>query len=95
MFVELTPLEETRSYKELVAIGKKEGKKEGEKKATKRLIARMIANKFNIKIQRITPRLKSLRIKDMIELGDNIFTMNSLEDAFQWINSRKKKLTMA
>jgi len=32
MFVELTPLEKTRSYKELVAIGKREGKKEGEKK---------------------------------------------------------------
>ena len=99
MFVELTPLEKTRSYKELVAIGKREGKREGEregeKKATRRLITRIVANKFNINSQRIAPRLRSLRTKDMIELADNIFSMNSFEDAFQWIEERKKIIKMA
>ena len=91
MFIELTPLEKTRSYKELVAIGKKEGKKE----ATRSLISRMVANKFNINSQRISPRLKALRTKDMVEFADNLFSMNSFEDAFQWIDERKKKIKMA
>ena len=91
MFVELTPLEKTRSYKELVAIGKKKG----EKKATRRIISRIIANRFNISLQHILPRMKSLRTKDMIELGDKIFTMHSFEDAFQWIDKRKKKIMLA
>jgi len=30
----------------------------------------------------------------MIELADNIFSMNSFEDALQWIEERKKKNKM-
>jgi len=105
MFVELTPLENTRSYKELVAIGEKKGekkgrkegektgRKEGEKKAARQIITRLVTQKFNIKSQRISPRLRSLRTRDMIELADQILSMNSYEDAFQWIDERKKKLT--
>jgi predicted transposase YdaD len=107
MFLELTPLEKTRSYKELVAIGKKEGKKEGKiegkiegkkegkMEATRRLITRLVANKFNINYRRVAPRLRALRTKDMIEFADNLFSMNSFEDAFQWIDERKKKIKMA
>ena len=111
MFVELTPLEKTRSYKELVAIGKKEGRKEGKKEGkeegikegikegkeegAKRLIAPQMAQKFGIKVQRVTPRLRSLRTKDIMELGENLLTMNSFEDAYQWINVRKKQIKMA
>ena len=92
MFVELTPLEKTRSYKELVAIGKKEGKKEGKEEATRQIITRIVANKFNINSQRIAPRLRVLRTRDMIELADQIFSMNSFEDAFHWIDERKKSI---
>ena len=111
MFVELTPLEETRSYKELVAIGEKKGEKKGEKrgekrgekigekigseKGVKKLIARLIAQKFGIKIQRVTPRLRPLRTKDIMELGESLLTMDSFEDANQWINVRKKQIKMA
>ena len=98
MFVELSPLEETRSYKELVAIGKKEGKKEGKREGKKegaketaqKLISRQMARKFNISIQRVSPRLRSLPTKDIMELGENLLTMNSYEDAFQWITDRKR-----
>jgi len=108
MFVELTPLENTRSYKELVAIGEKKGekkgekigekkgekkgKKEGKKEASRQIITRLVTKKFNIKSQRISPRLRSLRTRDMIELADQILFMNSHEDAFQWIDERKKKI---
>jgi predicted transposase YdaD len=103
MFVPLTPLEETRSYKELVAIGKKEGiklgkkdgrkegRKEGESLATRRTIARMIARRFNINIRRVIPRLRSLPINDVIDLGDQLFVMKTFSEAFQWIDDRKKE----
>ena len=100
MFVQLTPLEETRSYKELVAIGRKEGKKEGEKEGKKegnkegmqKIIARLMARKFNISVQRVSPRLRPLRTKDIEELGEHLLFMDSYEDAFQWINDRKKNI---
>ena len=92
MFVELTPLEETRSYKELVAKGQVIGEKIGEKKAAQRLIARQISKKFDINIQRISPRLRPLRTDDIMELGEHLLAMNSYEDAFQWINNRKQKI---
>ena len=100
MFVELTPLEETRSYKELVSLGEKkgrkegikEGRKEGKKEATKRIVAKMIANRFNINTQRISPRLRSLSIADLDDLCDHLFKMKSQDEAFKWINDRKRLL---
>jgi len=31
------------------------------------------------------PRLNPLRTKDIMELGENLLTMSSFEDAFKWI----------
>jgi len=92
MFVELTPLEETRSYKELVSLGVKKGREEGKKEATKRIVAKMIANRFNINTQRISPRLRSLSIADLDDLCDHLFKMKSQDEAFKWINDRKRLL---
>ena len=54
-----------------------------------------MAKKFNIQLRRIMPRLEPLRINDMMELGENLLTMNSFEDAHQWINNRKRIIKMA
>ncbi|KPA17180.1 hypothetical protein MHK_002602 [Candidatus Magnetomorum sp. HK-1] len=86
MFVKLTPLEETRSYKELVTLGEKSG----EKKAAGKIVARIMAKKFDTKIQRISPRLRPLQTKDIMDLGDSLLAMNTFEDALRWINERKK-----
>ncbi|KPA14241.1 transposase YhgA family protein, partial [Candidatus Magnetomorum sp. HK-1] len=67
----------------------------GEKRAAKKLIAKQMAKKFNIQLRRIMPRLEPLRINDMMELGENLLTMNSFEDAHQWINNRKRIIKMA
>jgi len=75
--------------------GEKKGKKKGEKKAAKKLIAKLLSKKFNIQLRRIMPRLEPLRTKDMMELGEHLLTMNSFEDAFQWINNRKQMIKMA
>jgi len=68
---------------------------EGEKKAAKKLIAKQMSKKFDIQLRRIMPRLEPLRTVDMMELGENLLTMNSFEDAYQWINNRKQMIKMA
>jgi len=75
--------------------GEKEGEKKGEKKAAIKLIAKQMARKFDINLRRIMPRLKPLRTDDLMELGEHILSMTSFEDAFQWINNRKKMIKMA
>ena len=94
MFAELTPLEQTRSYRELVAIGEKRGEKRGQDLATRRIIAQLIAKKFNIHIQRVIPRLRSLPIKDVIALSDHLFAMKSFIETFQWIDERKSQIKL-
>ena len=68
---------------------------EGERKAAKKLIAKLMSKKFDIQLRRIMPRLEPLRTVDMMELGENLLTMNSFEDAYQWINTRKQMIKMA
>ena len=71
-------------------IGKEIGQKIGQKKATKKLIAMQMAEKFNINTRRVMPKLEPLRINDMMELGKDILSMDSYEDAYQWIDERKR-----
>jgi len=66
------------------------GEKRGEKKATKKMIATLMAEKFNINARRVMPKLEPLRINDMMELGKDLFSMNSYEDAYEWIDERKR-----
>ena len=54
-----------------------------------------MSKKFDIQLRRIMPRLEPLRTDDMMELGENLLTMNSFEDAYQWINTRKRMIKMA
>ena len=92
-------ISQTKVGKELIEEGeikgKIEGKIEGEKKAAKKIIARLMSKKFNIQLRRIMPRLEPLRTDDMMELGEHLLSMNTFEDAFQWINNRKKMIKMA
>ena len=93
MFVELTPLEQTRSYKELVSIGEKRGEKRGEERGKKKAYGKMLsstmADKFSTSVHRIAPRLRPLRTKDLEDMWKEIRSMNSLDDAISWISERK------
>ncbi len=86
---------ETPIGRELIKEGRIEAEKESEKKVATKLIARQMAKKFDINLRRIMPRLKPLRTDDLMELGEHILSMASFEDAFQWINHRKKMIKMA
>ena len=88
-------ISQTKVGQELLEEGEKKGKIEGEKKAAKKLIAKQMSKKFDIQLRRIMPRLEPLRTVDMMELGENLLTMNSFEDAYQWINTRKRMIKMA
>jgi len=76
-------------------LGIKKGVKQGVKQGYKRMVARQMAIKFNVDLRRIMPRLNPLRSDDIMELGANLLTMKSFEDAYQWINARKKMIKMA
>jgi len=76
-------------------IGEKIGEKKGEKKAAKKLIAKLMSKKFNININRIMPRLNPLRTDDIMDLGEQILSMKTFDDAYNWINNRKKMIQMA
>ena len=73
--------------------GIKEGKKEGEKIAAIRIIGRQMSKKFDVSMNRIVPRLNALPIKDILDLGENLLTMETFKDAYTWINHRKKTRT--
>jgi len=73
-------------------IGQKKGEKIGQKKATKKIIATLMAEKFNINTRRVMPKLEPLRINDMMELGKDLLSMDSYEDAYQWIDERKRMI---
>ncbi|MBF0449888.1 MAG: HigA family addiction module antidote protein [Candidatus Magnetomorum sp.] len=91
-------ISQTLVGKELLEEGEKKGEikgeikgeKKGEKKAATKLIAKLMAKKFNISIRNILPRLYPLRTNDIMDLGENILSMNTFEEAYQWINNRKK-----
>ena len=75
--------------------GEKLGLKKGVKQGYKRMVARQMSIKFNVDLRKVMPRLNPLRSDDIMELGANLLTMKSFEDAYQWINARKKMIKMA
>ena len=75
--------------------GVKQGVKKGVKKGYKRLVAKMMASKFNVDMRKVMPRLNPLPSDDIMELGTHLLTMQSSEDAYKWINARKKAIKMA
>jgi addiction module HigA family antidote len=83
-------ISQTRVGKDLLQEGEKRGEKKGEKKLAKKLIAEQLSTKFNIEKRRIMPRLEPLRTIDMLELAKLLLNMNQYEEAYQWIDNRKK-----
>ena len=77
---------------ELLKEGLEAGKKEGEKIAAIRIIGRQMSKKFDVSMNRIAPRLNALPIKDIMDLGEDLLSMETFKDAYTWINHRKKKI---
>ena len=88
-------ISQTRVGKDLLLEGEKKGEKKGEKRLAKKFIAEQLSTKFNLEKRRIMPRLEPLRTSDMMELGKLVLNMNQYEEAYQWIDNRKKMIKMA
>jgi len=71
------------------------GEKRGEKNGIKKVVARQMSKKFNMQLNRITPRLNPLPANEIMELAERLLSMNTFEEAYQWINERKKQIRMA
>jgi hypothetical protein len=88
-------ISQTRVGRDLLKEGEKIGEKRGEKRLAKKMIAEQLSTRFNLEKRRIMPRLEPLRTNDMLELAKLLLTMNQYEEAYQWIDNRKKMIKNA
>jgi len=72
----LTPLEETRSYKELVGKGEKLGRQ----KATLELLTKLLHRRFGRLPRWANDRLRQANLKQLETWAENIFEAKELTD---------------
>ena len=88
MLGELTPLEETRAYKELVAkgemIGRQEGRQEGRQRE-ERLILRQLYRRIGQIPEAQQARISALPIEQLEALGETLLDFTELTDLNAWL----------
>jgi predicted transposase YdaD len=91
MLGELTPLEETRAYKELVAkgeaIGRQEGRQEGRQRE-ERLILRQLQRRIGPVPQAQQTRIAAFPIEQLEALGEALLDFADLADLNRWLAER-------
>ncbi|MEY6434267.1 DUF4351 domain-containing protein [Thioalkalicoccus limnaeus] len=80
MLGELTPLEETRAYKELVAKGRQEGRQREE-----RLILRLLQRRIGLVPDAQQARIAALPIEQLEALGEALLDFTELADLNAWL----------
>jgi len=92
MLGELTPLEETRAYKELVAkgeaIGRQEGHQEGREEGRQReerLIMRLLQRRIGPVPPALQTRIAALPIEQLEALGEALLDFADLADLDSWL----------
>ncbi|MBL0717037.1 MAG: DUF2887 domain-containing protein [Desulfosarcina sp.] len=86
-----TPLEETRAYKELVAIGEKKGREEGKEEGVQgfqRLLSKLFSFKLQLSHKYLMKLFKTLSLEQMEELESKIFKINNIEELKIWIQNQ-------
>ena len=92
-----TPLEETVSYKELIAIGEKKGEKRGEKRGEKigakigvqQLLLKMVSLKYKVDNDYLISLIEPLSLRQLEELSIKIFETETFDEMKEWINTIK------
>jgi predicted transposase YdaD len=88
MLGELTPLEETRAYKELVAkgeaIGRQEGRQEGRQRE-ERLVLRLLQRRIGPVPHAQQARIAALPIEQLETLGEALLDFADLADLNRWL----------
>ena len=92
MLGELTPLEETRAYKELVAkgeaIGRQEGREGGREdgcQREERLIMRQLHRRIGVVPPALQTRIAALPIEQLEALGEALLDFADLADLDRWL----------
>ena len=82
---EITPLEETRAYQELVAIGMEKGMEKG----ILSLITLQSERKFGKISQNIREKMEKLSLDKLEQLGESLLDMSSALELEKWLNSNQ------
>jgi predicted transposase YdaD len=84
MLGELTPLEETRAYKELVAKGEARGEAKGRQRE-ERLILRLLQRRIGPVPDAQQARIAALPIEQLEALGEALLDFTDLADLNAWL----------
>jgi predicted transposase YdaD len=84
MLGELTPLEETRAYKELVAKGEAIGRQEGRQRE-ERLVLRLLQRRIGPVPHAQQARIAALPIEQLETLGEALLVFTDLADLNRWL----------
>lgn len=85
MLGELTPLEETRAYREVVAKGEAIGRKEGRQAEAKALIQRQLQRRFGALTAVQEDRLEGLSLEALESLGEALLDFTAPRDLEAWL----------
>lgn len=88
MLGELTPLEETRAYKELVAKGQRMGEARGEARGRLRevqLVLRLLQRRIGPVSKTHQERISALPIDDLETLGEALLDFTDPADLAAWL----------
>jgi predicted transposase YdaD len=84
MLGQLTPLEETRAYKELVAVGEAKGRQEGRQRE-ERLILRLLHRCIGPVSAAQQARIAALPIEQLEDLGESLLDFAGPNDLNAWL----------
>jgi predicted transposase YdaD len=84
MLGQLTPLEETRAYKELVAVGEAKGRQEGRQRE-ERLILRLLHRRIGPVSSAQQARIAALPIEQLEDLGEALLDFTDPNDLNAWL----------
>ncbi len=85
MLGESTPLDETRAYQELVAIGRQEGRQEGRQAEAYGLILRQLRRRFGSLTAVQQEQLAALSVDHLEVLGEALLDFQCLADLDAWL----------
>ncbi len=85
MFGIETPFEETRTYKELVALGREEGHEEGRKAEATTLLLRQARHRFGTLPAGTSERIGQLPLARLESLAEAIFDLDSVASLEAWL----------
>jgi predicted transposase YdaD len=85
MFGIQSSFEETRTYKDLVAIGREQGLEEGRQEEAADLLLRLARRRFGPLPPELEVRLDALPLARLEALADAIFDLESQSDLRDWL----------